>query len=168
MQTPWALGAKSVLPAAVMAAIALIAAPAFAVPALGEVYVGGGIRSFGGTPGLSDEGKHINYGGTFEAGIDNSAIIRQLGVGVRGDWSGGPGRWSAEARYTALTLPAFRALVGGAIGFDDKGLDGRFGGFVAVRVVLGLPYLGAQIGLYRESGTGDVSSGSQLTVGVAF
>lgn len=168
MQTPLPQCAKPILPAALIAAALLIAAPASAVPAIGEVYLGGGIRSFGGTPGLSDEAKHISYGGTFEAGIDNSAIIRQWGVGVRGDWTGGSGRWSAEARYTALTLPAIRALVGGSIGFDDKGLDGRFGGFVAVRVVLGLPYLGAQIGMYREPGTGDVSSGSQLTVGVAF
>ncbi len=166
MPTPLALCARLALPAA--AAALFMAAPAAAVPALGEVYLGGGLRSFGGTPGLSDQGKGIRYGGTFEAGIDNSAIIRQWGAGVRGDWNGGDGRWSAEARYTALSLPAIRAIVGGSIGFNNNGLDGRFGGFVAARVVLGLPYLGAQIGLYREPSSGDVSSAGQLTVGVAF
>lgn len=161
--------ALSSLVAMASAAAALtVAAPAAAVPGLGEVYVGGGIRSFGGTPGLSDAGKYIAYGGTFEAGIDNSGILRQWGAGIRGDWNDGPGRWSAEARYTALTLPAVRAIVGGSLGFNDQGLDGRMGGFVAARVVLGLPYLGAQVGLYRVAGTGDVSSAGQLTVGVAF
>lgn len=159
---------QSLLTLAATAAALLAAAPAQAVPGLGEVYVGGGLRTFGGTPGLSDEGKHLAYGGTFEAGVDNSGLLRQWGAGIRGDWNNGPGRWSAEARYTALTLPAVRAVVGGALGFDDKGLDGRIGGFVAARIVLGLPYLGVQVGLYRDSASGDMTSAGQLTVGVAF
>lgn len=158
--------------AAILAATAAVwtlsAAPAEAVPGLGELYLGGGLRSFGGTPGLSDSGKAIDYGGTLELGIDDFSLLPQWGAGLRGDWNDGPGRWSAELRYTALSLPLVRALVGASLGFADSGLDGRLGGFVAARVVLGLPYIGLQVGVYRDPAKQDVSSGGLLTVGVAF
>lgn len=150
------------------ALIGLAASPAAAVPGLGDVYVGGGLKSFGGTPGLSDEGKRLDYGGTFELGLDDFSLLPQWGAGLRGDWNGGAGRWSAELRYTALSLPLLRALVGASLGFGDAGLDGRLGGFVAARLVLGLPYVGLQVGVYRDPQRDDVASGGQLTLGVSF
>lgn len=161
-------GRGAAILAATAAAWSLGAAPAEAVPGLGELYVGGGLRSFGGTPGLSESGKAIDYGGTLELGIDDIAFLPQWGAGLRGDWNDGPGRWSAELRYTALSLPLVRAVVGASLGYADSGLDGRLGGFVAARVVLGLPYVGLQVGVYRDPVKQDVSSGGQLTVGVAF
>lgn len=163
--------AKGGAVAAALLAAALIglwSGSACAVPGLGEVYAGGGLRSFGGTPGLSDHPQAIDYGGTVELGLDDFALLPRWGAGLRRDWNGGPGRWSAEVRYTALSLPLVRALLGASLGFGDAGLDGRLGGFVAARVVLGLPYVGVQVGVYRDPFRQDVSSGGQVTVGVAF
>ncbi|MBM4343666.1 MAG: hypothetical protein FJ100_09850 [Deltaproteobacteria bacterium] len=155
-----------------MAALLGLAVPcaALALPVLGDVYLGAGARSLGGTPGVSKEGD-VRIAMTLEAGVDDLRLVRNWGVGVRADLGPGTKRLAAEIRYVLVQFVGVKVLAGGELGLTgNKGaLDGSFGAFVAGRLVLGFPYLGAQFGIYRTpGGNATVSSSAMLTGGVSF
>lgn len=154
---------------AALASGALWAAPALAVPVLGEVYVGAGVRSFGGTPMLTSSADKLHYGFTAEAGFDDTALFRNWGAGLRGDWKNSAGQVSAELRYTVLRISSMRVIAGASLGLDgSKVLDGRFGGFLAARTVVGLPYVTVQVGAYHTPGESGLTSAGFLFGGMAF
>ncbi len=143
---------------------------AAALPVLGDVYLGAGARSLGGTPGASKESE-VRMAMTLEAGVDDLRLLRNWGVGVRADIGPSTRRLAAEVRYVLVQFIGVKVLAGAELGLaGNKGtLDGSFGAFVAGRLVLGFPYLGAQFGLYRTPGSNaTVSSSAMLTGGVSF
>ncbi|MSQ82396.1 MAG: hypothetical protein EXR77_05685 [Myxococcales bacterium] len=148
----------------------LLANSAHAVPVVGDFYLGGGARSLGGTPGVSKEAD-VRMALTLEAGIDDVALIRKWGIGVRADVGPETKRVAAEIRYVLFQFVSLKVLAGAELGLiSTKGnLDGSFGAFVGSRLVLGFPYLGGQFGFYRSPGAaGVVSSSAMLTGGVSF
>ncbi len=166
----WAIQSALWLALAGCAATTLAATAASALPVLGDVYLGAGARSLGGTPGLSKESA-VRMAMTLEAGVDDLRLLRNLGIGMRADIGPGTKRLAAEFRYVLLQFVGVKLLAGGELGLTgNKGvLDGSLGAFVAGRLVLGFPYLGAQFGIYRTPGSaGTVSSSAMLTGGVSF
>lgn len=129
------------------AAVWLPARPAAALPGIGELYAGLGIRTFGGLPGGSD----ATYAPSLEAGIDG--VLKDFGVGLRLDAPRLDPGLSVEIRYSVLSIPFVRVVAGVIGGVQDgkgtRGWDGTYGAFGSARVSLGSPYLQAQVGLHH-------------------
>jgi hypothetical protein len=133
-----------------------------ALPALGEVYIGGGAHTVGGLPLVTKD--DVSYRGCFEAGIDDIGFLRDWGGGVRAQWLAGRPQWSAEVRYQITAIPTTRLLAIANFSLEEAG---RGGAVLATRTLLGLPYVGTQVGLYRDS-NGDWSPAATLTIGIAL
>ncbi len=158
-----------VLAAAIAASLAGLAAPAQALPGLGEVYVAGGGRSFGGIPSLTASYDALKYGWTLELGIDDLSLLRQWGIGFRADWPGEKAQKNVEIRYMLLNVATVRTIASASIGLgDDYKPDGRFGGILSFRTVLGLPYVATSFGLFRDPNHNSLSSAMFLVGGLSF
>lgn len=153
-----------VLCLALAAVAALCASPrsAAALPAVGELYVGGGAQSHGGLPGF--KAGPVGYNGCLEVGLDDFGFLRDWGLGVRADWAGPQARWSGEVRYQLTSLPTTRVFAIANVAVDGSG---RGGAVLATRTLLGLPYVGAQLGLYRDA-AGQWSPAATMTLGLAL
>ena len=154
---------------AIAGALLAAASPAVALPGVGEFYVGGGGRSFGGIPSLTAAYDALHYGYTFEVGVDDLSLLRQWGVGFRADWPASYAQKNLEIRYMLVNLATIRTVAAASIGLgDDYKPDVRFGGIVTFRTVLGLPYVATSFGLFRDPNQNTLSSAMYLVGGLAF
>lgn len=149
--------------ALVALATCFLAVPVWAIPGVGEFYAGGGARTYGGFPGQPA----ASYMGTVEVGLDD--VVAKLGAGLRLDVpkSLQPGL-ALELRYSILSLPFFR-LLGGVSGGAFKGGDAwakTYSAFLGARISLGLPYVGASVGL--QGVEKDMAGFGALTVGIVL
>ncbi len=143
-------------------AVTLLLCAARPAQALPEPYAGIGLHTFG-LPGKDS----TTYSGMLEGGVDD--IIAKFGLGARLELPDWRTILDLQLRYSLFKVPFIRVFVGAGAGIQRyAGWNGTFEGFVGARLSLGLPYIGATIGVAHWGGTDTTNPYGTLSLGLSF